>query len=389
VADKISEQIVLPQVPVVPDVPGLATFDRDQNRQLVDYLENVARKANTADLTDGGVIVGDITMTGDFGITGDFTGTGTFTWTGSGSFSGALTVADEAYDATGWNADLSVPTKNAIRDYLETLTGTTLPATYQPLDADLLVLAGLTRTRGDLIVGGATDWTDLAIGSGNQFLMSNGTDPAWTSRPTLTSLEGLTLGAGDLLYATAADTLADLAIGTAGQLLRANAGATAPEWGSALSVSSGSPVSLSGTTTDITGIPSWVNIIVMTINGLSSNGTSTPLVQLGDSGGIENTGYSANGAFLGASVGAANSTAGFIVNMATAAQNVSGVFVLVRGNASNQWMAFYVWSHNTVTFLVIGAGTKTLTAALDRVRFTFTNGTDSFDNSPTVSVYWA
>jgi len=50
------------------------------------------------------------------------------------------------------------------------------------------------------------------------------------SGATLASLEGLTLGAGDMLYATAADTLTDLAIGTAGQVLQVNAGATAPEW---------------------------------------------------------------------------------------------------------------------------------------------------------------
>ena len=48
---------------------------------------------------------------------------------------------------------------------------------------------------------------------------------------TLTSLEGLTLAAGDLLYATAADTLTNLGKGTAGQVLRMNSGATAPEWG--------------------------------------------------------------------------------------------------------------------------------------------------------------
>lgn len=31
----------------------------------------------------------------------------------------SVTVDDEAYDATGWNADLSVPTKNAVRDKIE------------------------------------------------------------------------------------------------------------------------------------------------------------------------------------------------------------------------------------------------------------------------------
>lgn len=46
----------------------------------------------------------------------------------------------------------------------------------------------------------------------------------------LTSLSGLSLAQGDLLYATAADTLARLPKGTAGQTLRMNAGATAPVW---------------------------------------------------------------------------------------------------------------------------------------------------------------
>jgi len=40
--------------------------------------------------------------------------------------------------------------------------------------------------------------------------------------------------AGDLTYATAANVLARLGIGTVGQLLRVNVGATAPAWGIAL-----------------------------------------------------------------------------------------------------------------------------------------------------------
>ena len=34
-----------------------------------------------------------------------------------------MIVADEAYDATGWNGDLTVPTKNAVRDKIEALGG--------------------------------------------------------------------------------------------------------------------------------------------------------------------------------------------------------------------------------------------------------------------------
>ncbi len=35
----------------------------------------------------------------------------------------AIVVPDEAYDEAGWNGDLSVPTKNAVRDKIESLTG--------------------------------------------------------------------------------------------------------------------------------------------------------------------------------------------------------------------------------------------------------------------------
>lgn len=48
--------------------------------------------------------------------------------------------------------------------------------------------------------------------------------------PTLSTIEGLSLVAGDTLYATAADTITRLAKGTAAQVLTMNAGATAPEW---------------------------------------------------------------------------------------------------------------------------------------------------------------
>jgi hypothetical protein len=35
----------------------------------------------------------------------------------------AVTVDDEAYDATGWNGDLTAPTKNAVRDKIESMAG--------------------------------------------------------------------------------------------------------------------------------------------------------------------------------------------------------------------------------------------------------------------------
>lgn len=47
-----------------------------------------------------------------------------------GTMTAALIVPDEAYDATAWNGSLEVPTKNAVRDKIETMGGGA--ATSQP-----------------------------------------------------------------------------------------------------------------------------------------------------------------------------------------------------------------------------------------------------------------
>lgn len=82
--------------------------------------------------------------------------------------------------------------------------------------------AGITDgDKGDISVsGGGTVWTiDAAAIAGKQ-----------DADATLTSLSGLSLAAGDVLYATAADTLARLPKGTDGQVLTLASGL--PSWAS-------------------------------------------------------------------------------------------------------------------------------------------------------------
>jgi hypothetical protein len=74
------------------------------------------------------------------------------------------------------------------------------------------------------------DITEVQAGVGISVASGTGPIPVITNSST-----DLITTAGDILYGTAADTVARLGIGTAGQVLKVNSGATAPEWGAASS----------------------------------------------------------------------------------------------------------------------------------------------------------
>lgn len=141
----------------------------------------------------------------------------------------------------------------------------------------------------------------------------------------------------------------------------------------------GTAVTASGTSVDFTGIPSWVKRVTVMFAGVSTNGTDELLIQVGDSGGIENTGYistSANTINGSASV-AASSTAGFIMRSVLAANTVSGHMVITLVGA-NAWVSSHTAKGGT-TFNICGAGDKTLSDILTQVRVTTTGGTNTFD----------
>jgi hypothetical protein len=130
--------------------------------------------------------------------------------------------------------------------------------------------------------------------------------------------------------------------------------------------------STSGTSIDFTGIPSWVKRITVMFNGVSTNGTSSLQVQLGDSGGIETTGY------VSSSQGTVFSTTGLIFTPgAVAVNNYSGAMTLTL-MTGNTWTATSLLTRDdAATFY--GAGVKALSATLDRLRITTFLGVDTFD----------
>ncbi len=136
----------------------------------------------------------------------------------------------------------------------------------------------------------------------------------------------------------------------------------------------------SGTAVEYTSIPSWVRRITLSLVGVSTSGTSSPIFQLGDSGGYETTGYLGSSSSLGISVVSANFTDGYGVYLASASNVIHGAIVFTLVDAStNTWAAQGVFGLSNTTLTITTAGSKSLSATLNSVRITTQGGSDTFD----------
>jgi hypothetical protein len=164
---------------------------------------------------------------------------------------------------------------------------------------------------------------------------------------------------------------APLIAGTNTQTLVAATGTLAPL------ISGTAVASTSGTSIDFTGIPSWVKRITVMFQDISTNGSSNLLIQLGDSGGIEATGYL--GAGNNSAVGTTNFTTGFGSSLVNTAGSILQGVITVQKINGNSWIASASLSRSDAAAVGTVAGSKTLSDVLDRVRITTVNGTDIFD----------
>jgi hypothetical protein len=103
---------------------------------------------------------------------------------------------------------------------------------------------------------------------------------------------------GDIAYrSSTANVKTRLGLGTAGQVLTVNSGATAPEWAA---VSGGgmtliSTTTLSGSTTTVSSIPSTYNSLMFVISGLTASAANEPRFKI--------NGSTANHEFVGVAYG--------------------------------------------------------------------------------------
>jgi hypothetical protein len=184
----------------------------------------------------------------------------------------------------------------------------------------------------------------------------------------------LPLANGDLVDTAATQTLTNKTL-TSPTLTSPTIGGTPVM--NASTITRGTAQTATGTVIAFTGIPSWVRQVTVMFDGVSFGGANDILVQLGDAGGIEATGYISYCAGFDSTgvLAVTTATNGIVVAVQTndltsgtlTFVNQSGNLWLVSGNLVNQFPE-----------LRIVSGTKTLSDVLTQIRVTRTGG-DVFD----------
>ena len=147
-------------------------------------------------------------------------------------------------------------------------------------------------------------------------------------------------------------------------------------------ITSGTAVaSTSGTSIDFTGLPAWCKKITVMFQGVSTTGASKTIIQLGDSGGVETSGYLGASAFADLNSAADNFSSGFIFSQRGSAGAIRhGVIVLsLVDSLTNAWAEMGNIGSSDTQAITVSAGSKALSATLDRIRITTVSGTDTFD----------
>jgi hypothetical protein len=259
-----------------------------------------------------------------------------FDGTTTGTFPTGVTAANtglvEMWRMTGSAGQMELLEITTNRRFRRRMTG----SAWQIWREDTAVSQG--SARGDMIRRGASDWERFAKGTTGQALVAGADDPTWRSVVNLQA-----------------------AVAAASQ--------------------TGIP---------FTGIPAWVNRVNIHFAGLSTNGTSSVTVRIGDSGGLENSGYAGTSAALvGTGSAASTFSMGFTLDFGsadTSAATRSGTMTLHR-RGGNEWSCMStVGLSNTAAFSTT-AGGKTLSDTLTQLAVTTVNGSDTFD-AGSVSISW-
>jgi hypothetical protein len=184
---------------------------------------------------------------------------------------------------------------------------------------------------------------------------------------------------GDILYRSAT-AWTRLAKGSALQVLRQNAGLTAPEWGSVKGTSNVA-VTTSGTTHDLTGVPTTAMFFTLHCLQVSLSGSGGWRVQLLDAAGSPITaGYTStfattDGVTVATSAGPANA---FQVYQVAGVENFTGRMNFARVPGTDDWIQDHVGRRSGSQTVMgggfIAAGNVTGVRLLPSGAYTFDSG---------------
>ena len=188
--------------------------------------------------------------------------------------------------------------------------------------------------------------------------------------------------AGDIDYYTSSTAKARIAIGTAGQILTVNAGATAPEWaalagGGWTLITSGS---LSSTTTTVSSISgAYTDLKILFYDMTSSTSTADIYMTYNNTDTIYNPGATNTGITdTWEAVNAASTNNLIANNVNTNGANNFGVLIMYNYSDTGYWKFadFRVWQRRAVEYFHWGWYSQRigLTGAINRFDITATSG---------------
>ena len=300
--------------------------------------------AGSTGLTPNSASSGAITLGGTLAVANGGTGVTTSTGTGSNvlSISPTFTGTPSAPTAALNTNTTQLATTAYVIQQVSSSGGGTVTSVGGTGTVNGITLTGTVTSSGNLTLGGTLSGVSLTSQVSGTLPVANGG----------TNLTSYTIG--DTLYASGTTTLSKLGIGTVGQVLTVNSGATAPQWSTP-------------TTGTVTSVSFTGGLITV------ASATTTPaLTVAGTSGGIvyfssastwaSSALLASNALMIGGGAGSAPSTTttgtGVLTALGNATNAASGI-VVKDANSNVSANSFTpAWTSTTTS-----AGTTTLTVA--------------------------
>ena len=244
----------------------------------------------------------------------------------------------------------------------------------------------LTHNATSLILPGGANITTAAgdtgtaksLGSGNWVLTDFQRAAALPVFPGLITGSGLTMATGRLLGRVTAAT---------GAIEEIPLGNTA----AALSLGINRAIEIATNTNqvqyDFTSIPAGVREITVMFDGVSTNGTSPIIIQLGTSGGFVTSGYLGCGSRIASTVSSVSFTAGIAGFPPDLAADVMHGSIILSEHSTNKWVAQGAGYFRTNAGWVTGGGSGALGGAVSQLRLTTVGGVNTFD-AGSVNISW-